>query len=443
MSKLFAEGSPSRQIMEIALFCGCVPYRCFSLFYEDPRYYYRSAKLLVKHGYMESVKIDMDNRVRLNVLLPTKQARTFAMTQDYFFDDIDFYMKNGLNAMRPTSDDMTKNYVVRRKVELARAVAIAESAAFFSGLKMHIRDLNADYFMGGQNMELFPTEKKPGVEIRLDENGEIIGYWPEEREIPEGRTFFYLSSELKAALDPDQSRSCSGRVHGMLVNGDYVYSILNMPGKTRMLVRSKTERSTRITLMNLLQSHYKGHKRLINNSTIILSNHIELMGNLLENKMGRSIAEGQQSYFSIDDGSIDVRESLYIPLSKEGQKILSMLLTQNAVYGYSGRQVLLLAFAKNPLKPSGNFVCDYIEGENNAYVLNFLIPDLYRLKQFINAASYNREDFFIVHCYRFAEDTIYRYIRKRKINNLQVIEHDTDEVLKRYVNRVKQEEGEE
>lgn len=414
--KFFLPGSPSRTIMNLVFYCGCLPYRCLSLFKDNANTFRRSALELVNNGYLEEVRYKGDTRVGIRTLIPTKMAISMGNYSKEFFQGQEFFVAHGINRMRTDSGERQTQSEIKREQLIQRNLTTSEAAAFFVSTAGYADDC----ILSDKNIQILPGFKA-GYEILSDSATISVNkaeyFRPNGLNIEPNTCAFYTSWELKMGLPDAQARACNGRIQGMIFNGGHVYSVLNMPGKFPVLIRGSAELDTRLTLTNAMQKFCTEEVRLENQSTVILAARQDLIWNLLKGSDGGR--DKVKTYYSIDEGSIFPRESLYFPLSREGAMAFSMILTSG------GRQRLITLYAHAPKKTSGNITCDY--EEDNLHVLCFLIPDLYRLRMFTQSAAYYKDQGFVIYCYSFMEQLVLRYIKA--YSNIKVIGIPVEQVF--------------
>jgi len=421
--KFFLPGSPSRTIMNLVFYCGCLPYRCLSLFKDNANTFRRSASELVNNGYLEEIRYKGNTRAGIRTLIPTKKAISTGNYAKEFFEGQEFFVTHGISRMRSESGERQTQSEIKRELTIQRNITTSEAAAFFVSAAGYADDC----IMSDKDIQILPGFKA-GYEILADGTNISVNkpeyFRSNDLKINSQTCAFYTSWELKMGLPEVQARACSGRIQGMIINGSEVFSVLNMPGKIPALIRGSAELDTRLTLTNAMQKFCDEEIHLQNNSTIILAARQDLIWNLL--KGSDSGRDKVKTYFSIDEGSVLPRESLYFPLTREGSLVFSMILTKG------GRETLIGLYAKNPKATSGNITCDY--EENNSYVLSFLIPDLYRLRMFAQSAAYYKDRKFVIICYSFMEQLIRRYTAP--YSNMQVIGVEIDKVYRDFRHKI-------
>ena len=370
MRKKFEEGSPSRLLMKIGFYTGCIAYRGLRFLADDPRSIQMSAKNLVKDGYLTDEIVLCGDGERSRVLIPTHKAH-LELKGTLFPYDGDYlrHSKHRLGYKLTTLPDREK----MRASAIARVVTTSEQVCFFWGVWKRLYEVYPK-----KQTALFPGEKA------------LMG------PVPLGHAYYYRAWDLKRLMHPRKARACSGRAQGYLADGADLYSILSMP-RTVMLVRDRQERDT-LQMMSrmLLPGNAPGWA-----GYLILTRNISLLSHLAVANETVESMEHQHRFF-LDPDLPGMSHCLILPQNADGMEVLAMLLLPR------GRDHLVYLPSVHPMRGSYDMVYDYME--NGEYVLSMLVPDVFRLKKFLRALRIFPDRTGHLHIYAFQKEPIRRLV---------------------------------
>jgi len=382
--------------MEIILTCGCLSRRGLHMLGEEGKntyiLYARKIKEMKDEGLLEEIKV-----------LSKREG---------------YHKTIRLANIRPTNENYVKDFGInighyyRYGINNARAISFTKKAA---GIKAY-RESEIVCMLSQTDIRIFPNEK---VRVREDEK------------IPLYPPAFYNSLEIKDGAgyklrigDEEKEDVVGSRIIGVITSEGGIYSVYHTEDKqirwtkntegqmSNSITRFTNERCVnisdeekeqikagRITKQEIKERKERGWEDIPYTPITKISDAI-LVG------VGDEIFLKTMNNSS--DGRLNLYESGYksiysIPYTKDGQKLIQLMTEEN--WKEKMLEVYLEDFSTNTKNSSID--CDGVSEED--CVLLFCIPDLIKLKKYINGASYmGDEKNYIIYCFDFQEEFIKR-----------------------------------
>lgn len=194
----------------------------------------------------------------------------------------------------------------------------------------------------------------------------------------------------------DKLRTTLSRAYGAMLSWDNnLYVIYDFWYKDYLELNYKSENQ----FLNAAKEYLYKDKAPERNRRIAFIKSYEKIDGILDKRAGYQRFKKGVAFLS--DGLYD--ETLLIPKSQEGKKILFIITQENA-------KEELDAYVGIPKERSWNIVCDGMEEnvDGNCFHLNFLYPDADKLSLFLQSVQNSDTEWnrYIIHAYDCAAETI-------------------------------------
>lgn len=274
--------------------------------------------------------------------------------ENYFADFEIYYMKRRKSFYR---SDTSSDYSITNKQKMQRLASISESSIFLSEA----------------GVKIFPSEKSYLHDEFLDFE----------------QPSFYQSIEIKDVMEDEEARSMASRMTGCICHNDKIYTVYSLSDDI-IKIGDITEKLM-IERLNIFFSSKIGKMEV--EDTFLFTWKYEKVHEKL------SLQSNFGSHFYLND---NFKHYYLIPYSREGNRLTRLLLKQYAM------EELMNMTVKNTWRLDRESITIDADGidENDVYIFNYLIPDVYRLKRFLRSAAVLKDKQFHVFCYKFQEEAL-------------------------------------
>lgn len=380
-----------RVIMRILLTCGCLSKKGIHMLGDNTYVQYASKiKEMKEEGLIEEVRVlsqeeGYHKTLRLATIRPTdeKFMETFPSYAGHYY-------RYAVNNARSISFNKTKSAAIKAYRESEVVCMLSQtSVRIYPDEKVAIRE--------EKPIPLYPPcfynslEIKEGGSFKLkikdnDEKNEIVGSRIMGMIISEGGIYGVYHTEDKQIK---WTRSAEGQISNAMskiINERCV----NISEEEREAIRKEKEEKTKVRNRTEYENLPVDKIPKVENAILIGSNS-EIFAKTLKNDKPGKLNLYESGY-----------EKFYaLPYIKEGQQMLQVMVQKGWIEDL--KQTYLKGMDTNTKNSSVS--CDAIKDDK--FILFFGIPDLIKLKKFINNAVYYGEpEKFVVYCFDFQEEFI-------------------------------------
>lgn len=358
-----------------------IPKKAISLLNWNPHHVRRVLSIMRQ----EDLIVLEDNFGKKNYTL-SHYADGYEEYLPYIFPDCEwYYSRLRSNYYRKEEPSKTKQSNKRNKQKMQRLSQYSECSIF----------------LGESGVDIFPNYKRSVLEDEL--------YW----EVPT----FYHAIELKKFMPADESRAASSRSIGCLCYRNEISMVFSMSDDIPV--------TGEITEKKYVDRVYYFFKDKVQEP--ILSDAYIFSWNYDRVHKKLSIKKKRGGYFTLDN---TYSAYYFIPYSKTGERLMRLLLSP-----FAKDELMDMVIKREWQKKNGleEIEMDGINDENEI-LFNYLIPNIYRFKKFVNAARLLEHRKFRVHCFDFQEEAV----KKELSSNMDYSVYEFDAVVDMYLRRCEQ-----
>lgn len=375
-----------RHIIRLLLTCGAISRKGIHMLGENVYgSYCMKLKEMEEEGIIEEVRV-LDKREGYH---KTMRLRTLKPTDEKFVEEFPSYL----------------GHYYRYALSNAKNISFSRSAAIKS-----YRESETVLMLAPTSVRIFPDEK---VAVR------------EEKSIPLYPASFYNSLEIREGEDikintegKEKADVISTRAMGIIISEGGIYGVYHTEDKqirwiksvegqfANAIARFVNKRCVNITEKEKISVKNKTDVKNREEWEDIPIEKIPKIQNAL--LIGKNDDIFVKTYQNTDGGKINLYETGYnrlfaIPYTKEGQLMIEMMTRKN--WEKELKDVYLSGM--NLDTRMCNTQCDATDAEK--YVLLFCIPDLVKLRKFLNDAMYSNEpEKYQIYCFDFQEEFVAR-----------------------------------
>ncbi|MGF7010522.1 hypothetical protein M2146_001046 [Lachnospiraceae bacterium PF1-22] len=275
--------------------------------------------------------------------------------------------------------------------------------------------------MQSSNVSILPT-KKPELNKEL---------------FDEANSCYYDIREVKEMLSLGTLKASSGRGTGLMINNGCVGMVYSVFKGDDIKCNRKAEITTRDKIESVIansltdKTRKMGYRSFIEDAYICAGDLRMLESLVIKNLIVNGKPKKESSF--ILDKSL-YYHYYYLTYDREGVALLKMMQEKDGI-----KKLLALPITnENAERTKGSHVvCDGITSEG-VYQLNFLVPDVLKLKQFIHSVEVNQRlastesretDKYELYCFDYHSSIVRRAVKGL---NVEVVPFKTDTVLKAF-----------
>lgn len=375
-----------RNIIRLLLTCGAISKKGLHMLGDNNyRQYIMKLKEMEEEGIVEEVRVLSKGEGYHK----TMRLRNVKPTNEKFMEEFPTYM----------------GHYYRYAINNAKNLSFSQKSA---AIKSY-RESETILMLAPTSIRVFPNEK---IAIR------------EERNIPTYPPSFYNSLEIREGEEvkirtegKEKADIISSRAIGMIISEGGIYGVYHTEDKQIRWVKSVegqfTNAMARLVNRRCVDILEEEKERLDEEKERIRGrNETNDKGIEKFQKVENGILIGKnndifvKTYQNTKAGKINLYESGYkrlfsVPYSKEGQLLLEIMMRK----GWEKELKDIYLADMNTNTRMSSVPCDAIDGDK--FILLFCIPDMIKLRKFLNVAMYENEpEKYQIYCFDFQEEFV-------------------------------------
>ena len=359
------------RIMNYLFYACTIPSRSLRIMGNSVVAVQKAVRNMAQNGWVKNEKIFGKRYVTI-----AKPLSHYRSQEDHFFENYNGYFA------RLRDSFFRKEVNSKNKQKMQRLTQLAESSIF----------------VGEAGIDVIPGTK-PCLQF-------LKAYW----EAPA----FYQSLEIKELMAEDESRATGSRSTGCICWKNEVATVFSLSDDI-VKIGEITEKLHVERLYGFFAE--KVGEVHVEDTYLFTWKYNKVHGKL-------SLKSQYASFFYLDD---TYKNYYLIPYSMTGRELLELLFMPNA------KEELQNMLIRKEWQTKGNTDIE-VDGidENGVYLFNYLVPNIYRLKKFINAAKRLKHKEFHVYCYDFQEEAV----REELTSNMTCSVYEFATVKELYIKRM-------